>query len=402
MNFVLVVLSIVVAADVLWWFAVDRLASRLPKPRPWRRGVAVFMLLTVAAMAWVIVGRGWDAPVPAAVVGLVLMWHLIVLPAALGLTLMWMPIERLATGKRYRQPDPARRALLASLVAAPPAVALVGTGVGLARGSSFRVRRLDVTLPTLPAALDGLRLVHLSDSHVGTFTHGRVLRDISDAVNQLDADLLLFTGDLINHDHDDIPAGCDLLNACRAKHGVYAIEGNHDLFEGRDAFRRKVEARGVDLLVNDTRRLTIHDQAIDLMGLRWGGPAAFRQDRTASRSDDALSASLDELLQHQPLRPDALPILLAHHPHAFDAAADRGLPLTLTGHTHGGQLMLPGGVGFGPAMFRYWSGLYQRLDGHATVVSNGVGNWFPLRTFAPAEIVEVTLRAAVGGAGEEV
>jgi predicted MPP superfamily phosphohydrolase len=87
----------------------------------------------------------------------------------------------------------------------------------------------------------------------------------------------------------------------------------------------------------------------------------------------------------------AVPIVLAHHPHAVDYAID--VPLTLAGHTHGGQLMLTENMGFGPAMFRYWSGLYRR-DDRALVVSNGVGNWFPLRTRAPAEIIHLTLRAA--------
>jgi predicted MPP superfamily phosphohydrolase len=91
--------------------------------------------------------------------------------------------------------------------------------------------------------------------------------------------------------------------------------------------------------------------------------------------------------------PEAFPILIAHHPHAFDPAAEAGIPLTLAGHTHGGQLHLSPGVGFGPLMFRYWSGLYRKADA-ALVVSNGVGNWFPLRVNAPAEIVHITLRRA--------
>ena len=89
--------------------------------------------------------------------------------------------------------------------------------------------------------------------------------------------------------------------------------------------------------------------------------------------------------------PAAFPILLAHHPHAFDRAAELGFPLTLAGHTHGGQLMVTPEFGAGPAMFRYWSGLYQKA-GRALVVSNGTGNWFPLRVNAPAEIIHLTLR----------
>ena len=68
-----------------------------------------------------------------------------------------------------------------------------------------------------------------------------------------------------------------------------------------------------------------------------------------------------------------------------------GIPLTLSGHTHGGQLMLNERLGAGPVMFRYWSGLYRK-GASRLVVSNGVGNWFPLRTQAPAEIIHLTLR----------
>jgi predicted MPP superfamily phosphohydrolase len=109
------------------------------------------------------------------------------------------------------------------------------------------------------------------------------------------------------------------------------------------------------------------------------------------RGDEAIRTAMDNLLQQR--RPDAFPILLAHHPHAFDRAAEAGIPVTLAGHTHGGQLMLSDNLGFGPLMFRYWSGEYGRGTSKL-FVSNGVGNWFPLRTHAPAEIVHLTLRRA--------
>ncbi len=91
-------------------------------------------------------------------------------------------------------------------------------------------------------------------------------------------------------------------------------------------------------------------------------------------------------------RPDAFTIVLAHHPHAFDRAAAAGVPLTLAGHTHGGQFMLTRDIGAGSILFKYCSGLY-RQGPSALVVSNGVENWFPLRINAPAEILHLTLRS---------
>jgi predicted MPP superfamily phosphohydrolase len=94
--------------------------------------------------------------------------------------------------------------------------------------------------------------------------------------------------------------------------------------------------------------------------------------------------------------PGAFPILLAHHPHVFDTAAEMGFPLTLAGHTHGGQLMFDRRHGGGPFFFRYWSGLYKKGRSQM-VVSNGIGNWFPLRINAPAEIIHITLRSTKEG-----
>ena len=93
--------------------------------------------------------------------------------------------------------------------------------------------------------------------------------------------------------------------------------------------------------------------------------------------------------------PAAFGIHLIHHPHLWDHTTE--VPLTLAGHTHGGQLMVTKEIGFGPMMYRYWSGLYTRPATETTpmqalVVSNGVGNWFPVRVEAPAEIVHITLR----------
>jgi hypothetical protein len=91
--------------------------------------------------------------------------------------------------------------------------------------------------------------------------------------------------------------------------------------------------------------------------------------------------------------PDAFPILLAHHPHAFDAAAAAKIPLTISGHTHGGQIMLNERLGAGPVRFRYVSGLYQKGDS-SLLVCNGIGNWFPLRINAPAELLHIQLQSA--------
>jgi predicted MPP superfamily phosphohydrolase len=252
----------------------------------------------------------------------------------------------------------------------------------------FRVRDIDVAIPNLPRDLDGLRIAQVTDVHVGRFTEGAQLRRIVEATNQLRADLVLMTGDLINNSLTDLAGALDAVKRIDARFGVFTVEGNHDLFDDAREFGRRVKAAGVPLLVDEAETLNVRGVPLQLLGLRWG-----RGDGRVRRAggDEALAQTVPELLAKR--RPDAFPILLAHHPHAFDHAAAAGIPLTFSGHTHGGQLMLSSTVGFGPLMYRYWSGLYTRAKSHL-IVSNGVGNWFPLRVHAPAEIVHATLRRA--------
>jgi predicted MPP superfamily phosphohydrolase len=245
---------------------------------------------------------------------------------------------------------------------------------------------MGVELPALPPELDGLRIAQVCDLHVGTFTSGRTVQRVVEETSRLDADLVLLPGDLINNALADLPDALDAVSNMQSRHGAYLCVGNHDLIEDGAEFVRRVKARA-PLLVGESRVVAVRGQPVQLLGLPWN-------------RDEVLIANSVRQLARQ-ITPGAFPILLAHHPHAFDAAAAAGIPLTVSGHTHGGQLMLGDAVGFGPLLYRYWSGLYRKPahNGASLVVSNGVGNWFPIRTRAPAEIIHLTLRSAARTTG---
>jgi predicted MPP superfamily phosphohydrolase len=290
------------------------------------------------------------------------------------------------------KPGLSRRDLLrAAVVAVPPLVTIAGTARAMDLLDEFRIRRLTIPLSDLPSDLDGMTIAHVSDIHVGTFTRGKTLAKIVEATNSLKPDLVLQTGDLINRALADLPAAIDMTNRMDSRFGQFICEGNHDLIESRDEFERRVTAAGLPVLINRSDEVRVRGTPVQILGLRWGRPGWMGRGDLRRSSDEVIAASMSEVLMQR--RADAFPILLAHHPHAFDVAARNGIPLTLAGHTHGGQLHLTENIGFGPRMFRYWSGLYQK-ENAALVVSNGVGNWFPLRINAPAEIVHITLRRA--------
>ncbi|HEY8666189.1 MAG TPA: metallophosphoesterase [Tepidisphaeraceae bacterium] len=383
-----------IAGDIIWWRNSDATLCRLPRPRLWRTLLGAFVGLQVGYMLFFLVlptaARRSHAWMPTPVLALIYLWHLLILPltgaghgAASLLGFVWRLKKRLHSSPRptarASQPSgPTRRQLLqTAAVAAPPLLACAGVGRALSQIQDFRIRAMTLDFPNLPPALDGLRIAQVSDIHVGKFSRGRLLKRIVDATNELRADLVLLTGDLIDLSLSDLPEGLDMVRKLDPRQGLVMIEGNHDLIESRGGFERAVKASGIPTLIDETLTIPVHGQPIQLLGVRWagGGDEAQQSVRTIAKT----------------LQPGAFPILLAHHPHCFDAAAAAGIPLTLSGHTHGGQLMLNERLGAGPTMFRYWSGLYQR-GASQLMVSNGVGNWFPLRINARAEIVHITLR----------
>jgi len=175
-----------------------------------------------------------------------------------------------------------------------------------------------------------------------------------------------------------------MLNAMKSRYGLFLCEGNHDLIESRTGFETAIRSSKLGFLLNESATLSVKGQPVQILGLRWGEGMGRAQGSTGSFPADALQ----RLLAMR--EPNDFTILLAHHPGAFDRAVEAGIPLTLAGHTHGGQLMLTKAIGFGPWLYRYWSGLYQKGSSQL-VVSNGAGNWFPLRIHAPAEIIHITL-----------
>ncbi len=402
MSVFFLILATLLLLNFLWWWRAD-FGLRKSGSR-WR--VRIWPLLWAAAMGglliFVIASRDASAPtrefLPVPIIAAVYLWHLIVLPVWL-LATPFIGLAGLIGRKKKGRTDRTRaknsgwtrRRFIASLVAFLPPVILTGlTAISLPQLHNFRIRRFTLPIPNLPPSLDGLTIAHVADVHVGSFTHGKTLHAIADATNALDVDLVFLPGDLINNDIKDLPEAIAMVKSLEARHGVFLCEGNHDLIPGRDLFGEQVKAAGLQLLINEEKTIRINGGRVQILGLRWGGPAS-PIEQPADYSDDAISGSMRELLQLR--NPRAFPILLAHHPHAFDPAAEADVPLVISGHTHGGQLMINEKLGFGPAMYRYWSGIYRKKNS-TLAVSNGVGNWFPLRTSAPAEILHLTLRIA--------
>lgn len=401
MIFLVAILSSILLLNLgFGWWAQRKLRDR----KRLRKILLLFVSLQVVLYAWFVAARlvHVQFPVPGVLAAGMYIWNLIVLPASMIAILVGELLCAAALlafrliVRREKDVAPAvpvteapqtglsrRGFLTASAAVLPPLVGIGGAGVGIAQFHDIRVRRFVIASSRLPANLDGLTIAHLSDLHIGRFVDGSIIRQVTEMTNQLRPDLICFTGDLIDFAIADLPAGLDMFKRLDPKIGLAVCEGNHDLFESANQFVQRTKAAGVHLLSDESMILKHRGEEIQLLGMRWGMPNRPREFSL----DDHATATLTQI------KPGAFPILLAHHPHAFDPAWVCDVPLTLAGHTHGGQLMLTPNIGPGPMFYKYWSGLYQHKD-CSLIVSNGVGNWFPLRINAPAEVVHVTLRKA--------
>jgi predicted MPP superfamily phosphohydrolase len=243
----------------------------------------------------------------------------------------------------------------------------------------FRTKQYDLAVGGWPKELDNYSITVIADVHVGEFTTPEMLESIVRESNRLRSDLVLLPGDLINMSHSDLDGALDMVQRLESRDGVYMVEGNHDVIQGADLFDFKVRRRGVNLLVDEAATIRTGGSQFQLLGTRWC-------DSWFRKGSVAYTAGLRE--------PGMFAMMMAHHPDSWDEAAQFGIPLVISGHTHGGQIMLTKTIGGGPLRFKYWTGRYDK-PGSTLIVSNGVGNWFPLRIGAPAEILRISMHPIV-------
>ena len=415
LKFLLIITSLLVA-DLLWWREAARRLARIARGGAARLLLSLFMAGQIAYLLWLLLGVAIeDLPdwKPIELPMAAFIWHVLLLPAGCAIFLAgagwrrWKrqraPTVRSALVPRQHPDVISRRKFLsAAAVAAPPLVTVLATRKAVGQMGDFRIRHVDVFIPQLPTNLAGLTIAHVTDLHVGSFMPLELTPPMADATNELGCDLIAFTGDLIDASERRVERGIEFMRRLRPRYGMVMIEGNHDVVRNAGRFEQVVKDAGLPLLLDESMTFRVPGRAtpVQFLGTTWGELKSGRELHRHGKERDYWFREYSNKARDESVHrvaamrePGAFPILLAHHPHAFDAAASAGLPLVLSGHTHGGQIMLTHNIGVGPLRFRYWSGLYRK-PGSQMFISNGIGSWFPLRVNAPSEIVRITLRRA--------
>ena len=285
-----------------------------------------------------------------------------------------VPAVELARGRAVRLP------VTAYMVAYLSGLAVAGYGI-LVRRRWYRVAEHDVRVPGLDPRFEGLRIAQLSDLHIGTLTPRSWGLAWSRSANRRAPDLAVVTGDMVTSGTDFHEDVADVIGALRATQGVFVSMGNHDYFgaEG-EPLVSMLRARGVGVLRNEGVVIERDGAKLWLAAI----------DDTWTQRDDIARA-----MRGRP--PGATTVLLAHDPNRFDAAADAGANVVLSGHTHGGQIGVPFLYRFANLAtfgYRYNVGFYRRGPS-VLYVHPGLGTTGPpMRLGVPPEVAILTLRAA--------
>ena len=271
-------------------------------------------------------------------------------------------------------------ALLPDSADAVVGLALLVSVIGYfnARGLA-RVVEVDVPIPNLPEALHGFTIAQISDIHVGPTIKKPYLDRIVDRVNQLQADAVAVTGDLVDGTVRELADHTAPLGRLSARHGAFVVTGNHEYYSGAEAWIAELRRLGLRVLMNEHVVVERDGAALVLGGVT---------DYSAGHFIDSHRSDPVQALAGAPAHA-AVRVLLAHQPRTAPAAAAAGFELQLSGHTHGGQFW-PWNL-FVPMQQPYVHGL-NRHENLWVYVSRGTGYWGPPKRFgAPSEITKVRL-----------
>ena len=264
-------------------------------------------------------------------------------------------------------------------------LAAIGATIGAPLLSAFsevhnyRTIRRTLMFPDLPPGLGGFTVAQVSDIHAGVYMSEGDIAEIVAQTNALGAQMIFVTGDFVDSSDEQIPSLQKTLKNLRAEYGVFGCLGNHDHFATASRVSAAMQNAGIVMLDNAHRTITVNGERLSIVGIDDAG-GGFRN---YARLDDAVAG----------LEKDSFKIMLSHHPDFFGEAKKAGMDLTLSGHTHGGQVGVDiGSFHLNPAylIHNYVKGLFVE-EGKQLYVNVGVGVvGAPVRT-VPPEITLLTL-----------
>ena len=362
------------------------------RPNRWRTLNWILVLLNLPMFVYIVL-RYLGVPTGPIIVIRPLARAGVYLQVVALLVILWSGLTRLlwwarARATRPEEPEsPARRAFLrkSAFIGVGGGVATAALGAREAYGDPD-VTRLRLAFPDLPAGLDGLRLIFLSDLHAGPLVGTASLRRWRELAEAERPDLLLIGGDFVESEPGQLPPLLDAFAGFRPALGTFAVLGNHDYLVDPRPIWRDLEAAGIRCLENTHALVERNGAKLAVVGIQdqMAGNGAFRRVRFGPGPKPELATA--------GLGADAFRLCLSHRPSMLKWALRTEARLILSGHTHGGQINPIPGVSMARLLGPYTAGLFEVGERAKLYVGRGLGVvGLPLRIQAPPEIVVITL-----------
>ncbi|MBI5375650.1 MAG: metallophosphoesterase [Candidatus Schekmanbacteria bacterium] len=269
--------------------------------------------------------------------------------------------------------DPSRRNFLSiagkSIVAAPVALSCYGVFIGK---QNYITREVNINIPGLPMELQRLKIVQISDIHCGIFMGEAEIRKWINILESLKPDILLVTGDFVGTSNDSVEYCAAGLKYLRSMMPIYACLGNHDYYGNEKDLIGAISNSGVNILRNSSDTIAFKGADLNICGV-----------------EDMMNSDPDLAIAVKKIDDTKATILMSHNPNYFKEAKKHGIDLTISGHTHGGQVDINlAGLYLSPAQLitKYVKGHFIE-NGCNLYVNAGIGTiGFPLRLNVPPEI----------------
>jgi predicted MPP superfamily phosphohydrolase len=284
-------------------------------------------------------------------------------------------------------PSPSRRAFLGRTTAVAAGAPFVAGAYGLFYGRlNLETTGPAIRLPNLPRAFEGFRICQLSDIHIGPYMPTEEIRKYVAIVNQVQADMIVLTGDYVTFDATTARPVVEALSGLRAPFGVWGCLGNHDMWTRvEDSISAHFQDVGIRMLRGTNVPIARGADSLNLIGTDFQSPRRFGPTPATGRLLENIAGLVDR---------DRVNILLSHNPDTYDRARELNIDLSLAGHTHGGQVSLEfidPNIAPSRLVTPYVAGLFTKPGGQL-YVNRGIGTIFiPIRLGAPPELTVYTL-----------
>ena len=295
--------------------------------------------------------------------------------------------------------NPSKRIWLKKSIFTLPSSLLIFNSINAySTQKDFVINKMTISINNLPKDLKGFSITQISDLHFGPFMDEFTFEQFLKPIQDLNSDIIVLTGDIINDSPQFIPSVTRSLSQLQAQKGVFACLGNHEYYTGIQQIIPALENINIKVLINNSYLIQHQNTQLYLLGVDYPIKSSrFFQNRKKLNqnlnTNQLIHKNLKETIQttQYPYIPK---VLLSHHPNTFNYSQKYNIDLILAGHTHGGQIVLSQNPYFNfiplNNLFPYIKGYYSKNQSQL-YVNSGLGHWFPFRLNCPREITQIIL-----------